>query len=366
MKVIIDYESSWRNSFLDPNTSNNETLPKSGRKFIASIKTLNDRKHPENFIKREVTFDTVMGVLNRVIGDQRKLYQAREGENYFFKDIDYIGSDKVTFNDHAIKSNEMIYIRNISGSTDPNSFTGAINIGHPLLTSDYSPELWGVLDLSLEALILFILGENNSELRSEETSPLMISDKFSDLKDVKLNSVLEKENISNVDITKAVGYLKNNASINSLLKNQFPSLQKSFSDIEYIKNEKIVVRAMYCSSMYLQAIRLSNKYDMNGVILKGISVNGFTPKDFMSLFTGGKKKIYGNPYIYEEFIKGEGKVKHLMTKASGQLEINLDVSREKAKKIKEMIENAGVSSFYLGKKGLAYISQEIDIRELKI
>ncbi|WP_221896643.1 hypothetical protein [Bathymodiolus japonicus methanotrophic gill symbiont] len=28
------------------------------------------------------------------------------------------------------------------------------------------------------------------------------------------------------------------------------------------------------------------------------------------------------------------------------------------------VENAGVSSFYLGKKGLAYISQEIDTREL--
>ena len=365
MKIIIDYESSWRNSFLDPNTSNNEALPKNGRKFIASIKTLNDRKHPENFIKREITLDTVMGLLNRIIGDQRKLYQARKDENYFFKDIDYVGSDKVKFDDHAIKSNEMIYIRNISGSTDPNSFTGAINIGHPLLTSDYSPELWGVLDLSLEELILFILGENSNELRSEEISPLIISDKFSVLKDVKIESVLEKENISNIDITKAVGYLKNDASINSQLKNQFPSLQKAFSDIEYVKNKKVVVRALYCSSMYLQAIRLSNKYDMNGVTLKGISVNGFTPKDFMSLFTGGKKKIYGNPYIYEEFIKGEGKVKHLITKASGKLEIEVDVDKEKAREIETMIENAGVSSFYLGKKGLAYVS-DIDIRSRRL
>jgi hypothetical protein len=78
-----------------------------------------------------------------------------------------------------------------------------------------------------------------------------------------------------------------------------------------------------------------------------------------------RKKIWGNPYIRKERIKGIGEVTSLMTKASGQLEINLDVSREKAKEIKSMIENAGVSSFYLGKKGLAYISQEIDTRELK-
>ncbi|SCN46662.1 FIG00921294: hypothetical protein [methanotrophic endosymbiont of Bathymodiolus azoricus (Menez Gwen)] len=32
MKIIIDYDSSWRNSFLDPTTSNNEPLPKKGRK----------------------------------------------------------------------------------------------------------------------------------------------------------------------------------------------------------------------------------------------------------------------------------------------------------------------------------------------
>lgn len=62
--------------------------------------------------------------------------------------------------------------------------------------------------------------------------------------------------------------------------------------------------------------------------------------------------------------KGEGEVVSLMTKASGQLEINIDVDRDKAKEIKTLIENAGVSSFYLGKKGLAYVTN-IDTRELR-
>ena len=66
----------------------------------------------------------------------------------------------------------------------------------------------------------------------------------------------------------------------------------------------------------------------------------------------------------KEKAKGIGEVVSLMTKARGQLEINLDISRDKAKEIKSMIEDAGVSSFYLGKKGLAYISQAIDTREL--
>ena len=75
--------------------------------------------------------------------------------------------------------------------------------------------------------------------------------------------------------------------------------------------------------------------------------------------TGEKKKIWGNPYMREEFVKGEGKSKQLLTKVNGQLHINIDVDRDLAKQIQNMINEAGVSSFYLGKKGLAYVT---DIR----
>jgi hypothetical protein len=49
MQIIIEYESSWRNSFLDG--SNNEPLPKGGRNFIASMTTL---KQAGNYKKRDV------------------------------------------------------------------------------------------------------------------------------------------------------------------------------------------------------------------------------------------------------------------------------------------------------------------------
>jgi hypothetical protein len=76
----------------------------------------------------------------------------------------------------------------------------------------------------------------------------------------------------------------------------------------------------------------------------------------MSSFTQGKKMVYGNPYLKKERIKGQGEVTSIMTKASGQLEISIEVDRDKGLEIKTLIENAGVSSFYLGKKGLAYVS----------
>ena len=80
--------------------------------------------------------------------------------------------------------------------------------------------------------------------------------------------------------------------------------------------------------------------------------------------TGEKKKIFGNPYIAKSFVKGEGQVISMLTKASGVLEIIIDISRDEAKALKKTIEDAGVSSFYLGKKGLAYVIN-IDTREVK-
>ena len=147
--------------------------------------------------------------------------------------------------------------------------------------------------------------------------------------------------------------------------NSWPKQQKNkFEKFKGVNNKgQIFPIALYCSALYLQLELLSSKYDMSTAKTKaggisGISNNGFTKKDFMSRYTtGDKKKIWGNPYIHEEFVKGEGKTKHLMTKASGSLDIMININRSKAKEIKTLIDNAGVSSFYLGKKGLAYVSK---------
>ena len=133
MKIFIEYEASWRNSFL--NGSNNEPLPKKGRDFISSMTEL---KKQENFISRQVTMDTVMGLLNRLIGEQRKLYQVKaetEGSKNYFTDIE----SYITFEDHLkIINHEMAYIRNMKGSTDQNTFTGMISVEDPIFQSDYS------------------------------------------------------------------------------------------------------------------------------------------------------------------------------------------------------------------------------------
>jgi hypothetical protein len=340
MKLSIFYESSWRNSFLDG--SNNEPLPKDGRKFVGSMTEL---KKEGNFIQRPITHDTVMGVLNRLIGDQRKLYQARESTDYYFKAMER--DQKITFNDRQsrlIANNEIVYIRNVSGSTDQNTFTGLIKANDPAFNSAYSSQLWSVLYLGFNDLVTFILDEA-----------------------FVANHVATHDPISTIDQLELVGELKAVES-NEDLEKVITLLQQHFGELEY-KNPKglVVPLSLYCSALYLQLNRISKQFDLTATLTKsgglsGISKRGFTKKDFMDRYTtGAKKLIWGNPYILKQKIKGQGEVVSMLTKASGVLDIVIDISKDRAEEIKSMIEDAGVTSFYLGKKGLAYLSDKIDL-----
>lgn len=348
MQILIEYEASWRNSFLDG--SNNEPVPKKGRKFIGSMTNL---KQAENFIQRDITLDTVMGILNRLIGDQRKLYQSRQDENYFFKDIDnpltVRYEDKENADNYA-RNNEIVYIRNMTGSTDQNAFTGAIKTDDVMFSADYSAEFWGVLALDFVELCDFII--NNSPVtKTIQADPLTIIGKL---------ELLNKE--------KAIANEGEVAKAREVLEAEFPP-DKDKGYLDGKGNIKPIM--FYCSGLYLQLKRLDKelggKYNIDSARTKaggisGISKRGFTKKDFMDRFTtGAKKTIWGNPYLRKEFIKGEGEVTSMLTKVSGQLEINLDVDKDKAREIKTMIDNAGVSSFYLGKKGLAYVVGDIRV-----
>jgi hypothetical protein len=329
MEITIDYEASWRNSFLDGN--NNEPLPKKGRDYIASSTTL--KKDVKNFIHRDITLDTVMGVLNRLIGDQRKLYQARATDDYFFKDIESL----ITFEDKSDKvSSEVVYLRNMKGSYDQNSFCGMIKTSDPLLNADYAAELWSVLALDFSELLAFIL-TGDAPVKSVVLNPISIMARFAEI---------DKFKLADLDFLAA-----------------FEKLQSHFEEYRDMNAETVKKATLfYCGALYLKVEQLKERFDLssglskNG-LLAGISKKNVTEKDFMKRFTtGGGKLIYGNPYILKERIKGEGERTSMLTKASGKLIIKLDISREKAREIENMIDCAGVSSFYLGKKGLAYVS----------
>ncbi len=355
MKIIIDYESSWRNSFLDG--SNDKPLPKKGRQYISASSKLNPRKKGEKSTYKEVkvTHNTVMGILSRLIGDQRKLYQARQSDNYYFIDLE----NYITFEDKPSEINqEIVYLRNMSRNFDQNTFVGCIKLDLPSLNSSFSNQLWGVLNLDINELIDFLLDDKLSEKKFDILDPLILSKKIQDFKDVKTNK-LDDKFVDKINV--AIQKLHSNEFLNQNLADLFPKMKKLFVDGVYIKGETVKVSSLYCSALYVQLIRLSAIHDVSNIALSGISVNGITPKDFFKPFTGGKKMVYGNPYITNSFEQGIGKTKKLLTKANGQLEINIDFAgdEDREDEFLDMIENAGVSSFYLGKKGLAYVSDII-------
>jgi hypothetical protein len=342
MRITIKYEASWRNSFLDG--SNNEPLPKGGRTFIGSMTTLGKRDSQgnfPNFINREITRDTVMGILNRLIGDQRKLYQSRNCPNYFFSGMEA----NISFNDQQDQrkpiNTETVYIRNMEGNTDQNSFSGMIKDNHPTFNSDYSRKFWGVLWLSLEELLSFFADHSyNFEL--------------TDTVGINLSSVLDRS-LYLRDTLKPL-------SCNDAILNVVDILAREFPNEIYVESEKVKPIRLYSAALYIQLARLNHKYDMktacnqrgSNSFVFGFSKRGFNgTRDFMKNFvTGGEKPIWGNPYkLDKRNLEGIS----FLTKANGTLDINLDIPEDKAQQLKEMIEAAAVSSFYLGKKGLAYV-----------
>lgn len=335
MLIKIRYESSWRNSFLDG--SNNEPIPKGGRKFIASTSAIS----PSNFISRKINKDTVMGILNRLIGDQQKLYQARKSDDYYFKSIEQNLSEEDIKDTPIVLSEELAYLR-MMGAEEKGSFTGEIKVSDPIFNSEYSPKFWGVLDLEIDHLCEFVLKEKevNTGMSIDPMSILNRLDNIALFKSVESNEVLAKT----IDF----------------LSSKYPDFTATFDS-----TGKVRLRSIYCSALYLQMERLEKQLNIKipkspRGLISGISKNGHTPKDFLSTYSTGKKKLaYGTPYVLKQKIKGQGDVTQLLTKASGTLEINLNITKDQALDLQEKIDCAGVSSFYLGKKGLAYVE---DIR----
>ena len=340
MQIIIDYESSWRNSFLDG--SNNEPIPKNGRKFIASMTEL---KKAGNYKTHQITKDTVMGILNRLIGDQRKLYQSRSGENYYFQHIETVLTEN-NIEDHIqYKDQEMVFIRNVSGSEDQNSFTGMIKTKDASFNSEFSASLWGVLFIPFPEIADWILADDIHV--NTETLPI-------------LDPISVIEQLEHLNTLKAI-------ELEGKSKEAYEKIALCFPEVDFKLTAKGLFTpiSFYTAALYIQLGRLSKQYDLSEVMtaqggLSGISKRGFTKKDFMKRYTTGPKKlVWGNPYLLKTRVKGEGEMTQLLTKVTGKLTINLNISSEEARDLEDKIRNAGVSAFYLGKKGLAYVS---DIR----
>lgn len=387
MRIVIDYHSCWQASFLEG--SDHEPLPKNNkREFNASSKST---------AKKDVaiTKDTVMGVLCRLIGDQRKLYQARQADHYFFNDIE----SSITFN--PIVENqwkETVSIINKKETRPPQSnYIGVIKSDTGLFISEHAPVLWSVIFLDIDNLIAFINSNDllnkrvtcnptrildrifsifemekietresikeskQKELKKAEEKLKELEDKLAEIAEdnklQKLKNQIERQGDYMNSLEKELDGIcadQELADKDQVLQKTIGFLRKNFSQEYLEKDHKILPIRLYASALYLQLNRMKQYgTDVSNLINEREGVQGFSKRgfngvrDFLNTFSSSmvNKKTINTPAN--------------ITKASGKLEIVLDIEKEQAKKLKTMIDNAGVSSFYLGKKGLAYVSRII-------
>jgi hypothetical protein len=409
MKISIVYDSIWQTRFLGddkkkPIKINSNTNKPSDKgfmqKFVATSKSKAEKPSP-------ITKSTVLGVLCRLIGDQRKLYQAKQSSFYYFREIE----DKITFETKPIlTSNELSYLKNKSDDRcAPSQFLGVIPDNNPWFFSKESSKFWSVLFLDKHSLVKYILSDKPL-LIEVDCNPKILFARLESLSNTKgpygsilqtkkhilinlskeiekqtsaLNKKLEygkikppKEGVARRKYDESVAVMIENLKI---LKNRYKEfdsdttinewdkkidklvnkLEKIFPKQEYISNYSILPLRLYAVALYLQADRLiKNGHNLDymknkkgEIQIQGFSKRGFNGiRDWFNPMTGKRKKSVGTPCNIQ--------------KQSGALEIIIDISKDEAKRLRDMIKDAGVSSFYLGKKGLAYV-EDIKVAEVK-
>lgn len=344
MKIEIMFDSIWGNSFLDG--SNNEPLPKGGRKYVCSCSNLNEK----SYLFKDITLNTIMGVMNRLVGEQDKLYKIRQREDYYLRDIDEL----LTEEDIVVEkttTDEVVYLRNLYGE-HPSLCQGIKNNFNDI----YSRELFSVLYLNKEELIEFLLNEDYT---------------------IKLESYIDIDTISNrleEDDYKKLKFTRmdnNFDEIVSTLKSIYSVDEAKKFDVNILKDKDVIkLKVLYCTSLYIQLERMKKKYNFSSEeyekmdfisksgLIRGVSKNSITLKDLRESFGLKKMNVRGNPYVIEGNVKNSKSITEMkaLRKSDGKVTINLNISEDRARDLYEKILKAGVTSFYLGKKGLAYIS----------
>jgi hypothetical protein len=348
MKIHIKYKASWSNSFLDGSNDNVDSIRFNDKKKIwekkdkrkyncstASLKQINET---------DITHNTVMGILNLLIGDQRKLWQSRLKSDYFYSGIEQY----VTFANKCNKTNEVVYLANKDRSADQSRLKKSVNDNeHAVFNSSYSNELWSILYMNIDELYDFIVHDIHNIIPVDCDSVTILK-KLSSIEKTMIN--IDEKIISIYDIYINIyrTMLSDDCNVEDELK---PFI---LTDRKTINLNRLYFIALFKKAKHLQleAPIVTRKGEIAGLYVKLPLLNQFTKVFNIS---GSPRTVKGNPYMVSP---GKNKIldsAHTLSKKDGELTINIAVDDYIAQTIKDAIEQAAVSTFYVGKKGLAYV-----------
>ncbi len=342
MRILIKFDSCWGNSFLsDPDA-------KGKRSYIASLSKMNNGKNKDNALdyykEKSTSLSTVQGVLYRLLGARDRLDVLLEHDESIIADL--IKRDSISFTlTNVVETDESVYLRNANLSSDQNSYSGVPN-----------EELHENEDFKSVIAIFYASRAELLDYVARDIYPVNITQKLSILEIAELIEGFHKEKDAPYNVTEAEFEL-----VNSKVKEMFDKdIHPSKANLMLLAINKAV--AEFAVTLNEKSAFLTANNTFAGISLNG---NSFTRKDFMKKFAS-PKLVYGNPYQTDFWVKNEysaeGKNKKFnkkLTKRSGTLAIDIDCSHEVEYELKTLITHAGVSAFYLGKKGLAYVDKII-------
>lgn len=357
--------------------------------FLQNVKELN--KYYPNYQYADITESTVLGILCRLVGEVRRLDMLDETHPVLAL------KDKVSFeNKNTEFQNEVVLlhtrlkeVQNNAGGLIPESKSG-----HFLLTKNtLSETLLSIFDDKTQEDVLALLeAMKNNDLSLVET-------KYSG--DVNASTFVREHSLSDENHLEVIDGLYFTDSVKVLKEVKGRLFWGDTSQVRLLESyildnvdnpdfkpasitderKKLEVDEIFNLWGFLFAkkiafLRKNNLFEKefetslntNKTSIKGLAPGSgsITIKDFYTNFVTDKKMSWTMPYsvdlkrdlfVKEDLPEFNPGAKIGVTKECGELIISLDLTEAQELDFYERIESAGVNTFHLGKKGLAYVNE---------
>lgn len=323
MRLVINYNNVWRGKILEGNNSKDwfNKNRKVMRKVNKDIKKLGINSLP---VSTPISDNTVLGIIYRLVGEQRKLWRVLEVKDY----LNIVGKINFT-NEESFISRESIALREIGNASNPAGWQGCAKKEDNIYFSD--PKFYNILCFPLVC-------------SPKELYELIINDKFGS-ENLKINGRIDVlKMVQSVD-DKKINKLSLISRIN--LTNKLKTGMPGFKYRDKNIYKTLCLFAMHKCANYLKDmgfVETGIKWN------KGISYRNATAKDIFGAVASGKNTVINFP-MDDNWKNKTNKIE----KPTGVLTINIDIDHDSAQNLKDMIEAANVGCFSVGKKGLAYL-----------
>ena len=375
LRIVIPFEGSWTNSFLDENHEPRFTsgkalkagitglepvaIPAPGApntSMVEAIRALN-RANPSMTYKVPENYDnTVKGILARLMGEVRRLSDLEEDHP-----IHDLFSDCTYAVDISSEHEELTAL-----ATPPNPIqtggAGVMPAGNALYEKTaLAYELFGHLGCTMPELL-----EGRAPQKPwVPAGPVELAIKLQTFKaqqDALVKSLQKQAKKEEVDYVspftqRALEIKKSLASLSDA-----PDVNEDIDSWNWAG--AVIVQKVHCLQADTRQVLVENGVFSKNGNLSGLSMSGaigrVTEKDLYE--KSGAKKAYSTrmPFRAALWYETDGKKAPIaagVIKKNGCLTIQLNIDEERARAVNQRIEDAAVGPFHFGKKGVAYVAR---------